>query len=59
MTKILSHVPAFEGFSDTDGGFPNSKIYGANMAPTWVLLAPDGPHVGPMNLAIKVNATKT
>ena len=24
--------------------------------PTWVLLAPDGPHVGPMNLAIKVIA---
>ena len=22
------------------------------MGPTWVLLAPDGPHVGPMNLAI-------
>ena len=26
----------------------------ANMGPTWVLLAPDGPHVGPMNLAIRV-----
>ena len=23
------------------------------MGPTWVLLAPDGPHVGPMNLAIR------
>ena len=22
------------------------------MGPTWVLLAPDGPHVGPMNLVI-------
>ena len=28
--------------------FPDSKIYGANMGPTWVLSAPDGPHVGPM-----------
>ena len=24
------------------------------MGPTWVLSAPDGPHVGPMNLAISV-----
>ena len=23
------------------------------MGPTWVLSAPDGPHIGPMNLAIK------
>ena len=27
-----------------------SKVHGANMGPTRVLLAPDGPHVGPMNL---------
>ena len=31
---------------------PDSKVYGVNMGPTWVLSAPDGPHVGPMNLAI-------
>ena len=31
---------------------PDSKVHGANMGPTWVLLAPDGPHVGPMNLVI-------
>ena len=31
---------------------PDSKVYGANMGPTWVLLSPGGPHVGPMNLAI-------
>ena len=38
-----------------DGGEinPDSKIHGANMGPTWVLSAPDGPHVGPMNLAIR------
>ena len=29
---------------------PESKIHGANMGPTWVLLAPDEPQVGPMNL---------
>ena len=34
--------------------FPDSKVRGANMGPTWVLSAPDGPHVGPMNLAIRV-----
>ena len=34
--------------------FPDSKVHGANMRPTWVLSAPDGPHVGPMNLAIIV-----
>ena len=32
---------------------PDSKVYGANMRPTWVLSAPDGPHVGPMNLVIR------
>ena len=32
---------------------PDSKVHGANRGPTWVLLNPDGPHVGPMNLAIR------
>ena len=32
---------------------PKSKVHGANMGPTWVLSAPDGPHVGPMNLALR------
>ena len=32
---------------------PDSKVRGANMGPTRVLSAPDGPHVGPMNLAIR------
>ena len=31
---------------------PDSKVHGANMGPIWVLSATDGPHVGPMNLAI-------
>ena len=34
---------------------PESKVHGANMGPTWVPSAPDGPHVGPMNLAIRVS----
>ena len=37
--------------------FPDSKIHGAYMGPTWVLSAPDGPHVGPMNLANRVCAS--
>ena len=32
---------------------PESKVHGASMGPIWVLSAPDGSHVGPMNLAIK------
>ena len=31
-----------------------SDVPGAHKGPTWVLSARDGPHVGPMNLAIKV-----
>ena len=34
-------------------GDPDSKVHGANMRPTWVLSAPDGPHVVPMNIAIR------
>ena len=32
---------------------PDSKVHWANMGPTMALLAPDGPHVGPMNIAIR------
>ena len=32
---------------------PDNNVHGANMEPTWVLSAPDGLHVGPMNLAIR------
>ena len=38
----------------TSRGYPDSKVHGAKMGPTWVLSAPDGPHVGPMNLAVRV-----
>ena len=34
--------------------YPDSKVNGAHMGPTWVLSAPGGPHFGPMNLAILV-----
>ena len=32
---------------------PERKVHGTKMGPTWVLSAPEGPHVGPMNLAIR------
>ena len=38
---------------DGNHDIPDSKVHGANMRPTWVLSTPDGPHVGPMNLAIR------
>ena len=34
--------------------FPDSKVHGSNMGPTWVLSASDGPHVRPINLSIRV-----
>ena len=39
---------------------PDSKIHGANMGPAWVMSAPGGPHVGPINLAIRddINVVK-
>ena len=39
--------------------FPDSKVHGANMGPIWVLSAPDGPHVGPMNFVIWVGLVQS
>ena len=30
--------------------YPDDKVHGANMCPTWVLSAPDVHHVGPWTL---------
>ena len=38
-------------FIDRSSNIPDSKVHGTNMGPTWVLSAPNGPHVGPMNLS--------
>ena len=43
---MVSYFFAYSATSD-------SKVHGANMGPTWVLSVPDGPHVGPRNLAIR------
>ena len=37
----------------TESNIPDNTVHGANMGPTWVFPAPGGPHVGPMNLAIR------
>ena len=34
--------------------YPDSKVHGANMGPTWGRQDPGRPHVGPMNFAIWV-----
>ena len=36
--------------------FPDSKVHGANMGPTWGRQDPGGPHVGPINFASWVTA---
>ena len=39
--------------------FPGSKIHGANMGPTWVLSAPDGPMLAPWAFAIRITIVKS
>ena len=34
-------------------GTPDNEVHVANVGPTWILSAPDVPHIGPMNLAIR------
>ena len=49
----LPTPPSSMDFKET-GVYPDSKVHRRNMGPTWVLSAPDGPHVGPTKLAIRV-----
>ena len=51
------HFPEDKQFCQF-GRNPDSKIHAANMGPTWVLSAPDGPHIGPMNLFIRERISK-
>ena len=41
-------------FNSSQEIYLDSKVHGTNMGPIWVLSASDGPHVGPMNLAISL-----
>ena len=44
---------SFDVFVYVSFNNPDNKVHGANMGPNWVLSAPDGPHAGPVNLAIR------
>ena len=44
IRKYINHIR---------GNNPDSKVHVAHMEPTWVLSAPGGPRVGPMNPAIR------
>ena len=52
-TEVGMHLQAEAPFIN----IPENKVHGANMGPTWVLSAPDGRHVGPMNFAIRDGLT--
>ena len=46
-------TPWIPNFKTLSSSRPREQSPWANMGPTWVLSVPDGPHVGPMNLAIR------
>ena len=52
LSSIGTH--ALDIIQNATINYPDSKVHGANTGPTWVLPAPDGPHLGLMNLAIRV-----
>ena len=53
LTDSTLDVKIFADNKPKNIHIPDSKVHGANMGPTWVLSAPDGSHVGPMNFAIR------
>ena len=57
IANLIFHEVCFT-FAIFRSYIPDSQVHGANIGPTWVLSAPDGPHVGPMNLAIADNTQK-
>ena len=60
MAILYEHAVPHEYFRPyvMTQAYPDSKVHGANMGPTWVLSAPDGPHVDLMSLAIRVGTVK-
>ena len=50
--EIRSRLDISNGLQNTKSSYVIPQIV-KFMGPTWVLSAPDGPHVGPMNLAIR------
>ena len=53
MVDILFDICLLFITLSQEQSIPDSKVHGDNMGPTWVLSAPDGSHVGPMDLAIR------
>ena len=51
--KRHSAPMSFVSSRDASSQDPDCKVHGANTGPAWILSAPDGPHDGPMNLAIR------
>ena len=59
---IYNHEPSYNGWDKVDIkyhfyrdlSYPDSKVHGASMGPTWGRQDPGGPNVGPTNLAIWV-----
>ena len=50
LSKLFKfHIPSVF----LQAGLADSKVHGANMGPTWFLLAQDEPHVGSMKFAIR------
>ena len=54
VVLMFLYLPASQLVKQIPKLYPDSKVHGANMGPTWVLSASDEPHDGPMNLAIWV-----
>ena len=52
LEYLYYFIISFQNAWNTFHKIPDSKVYRANMGPTWGLQDPCGPHVGPMNLAI-------
>ena len=50
----LQHYPMSPVAHSFISIYPDSRIPGANIWNTWDLSAPGGPHVGPMNLVIRI-----
>ena len=53
LTESFCKQSKLSGNSSAEHDIPDNKVHEANMGHTWVLSAPAGPHVGPMNLAIR------
>ena len=51
--RLASVKFMFQLSFNSSASHPDDKVHGVNMGPTWVLSGLDGPHIGPMNLAIR------